>query len=277
MADEDAKTIIKNKLDQYKLGDLAGLVWDLYGKEVLNERSGIDDYGDALKDTEQFKKRFPANAVRISKGLPELSITDYIGMEKGYEDVMRGSGLPPGFYDSPDDFSAFIGNNTSAKEVSDRVYKGYDLVKKANPEVVKQMKELYGVNEGDLAAYFLDPEKGTDILKTRALTATISAEGKRQANIQLSATEAEALAAEGITTEAAQTGFAKIGSTQELLGTTLQGEQAITQAEQIGGTLGTNEAAKQRIESRKRQRQAGFTGGGGFATTQTGVSGLGSQ
>jgi len=275
MADEDAKTIIKNKLNQYKLGDLADLVWGLIGKEVLTDRSDINEIGDALKDTDVFKKRFPANAIRVSRGLTELSVSDYIGMEKGYEDVMRGSGLPPGFYDSPDDFSSFISHNTSAKEVSDRVNQGYDLVKKSNPEVVNQMKELYGVSEGDLAAYFLDPEKGTDILKKRALTATISAESKRQANIQLSATDAEALAAEGVTAQEAQTGFAKIAGTQELLGTTLAGEQSITQAEQISGTLGTNEAARQRIESRKRQRQSSFTGGGGFATTQAGVSGLG--
>jgi hypothetical protein len=136
------------------------------------------------------------------------------------------------------------------------------------------MKELYGVDDASLAAYFLDPAKGKDIILKQASSSTVAAEAKRQAGIQLSSAESEALVNEGVDAQAAQKGFGTIASTQELLGTNLQGETGITQAEQISGTLGTNEAAKQRIESRKRQRQSEFSGGGGFTTTQTGVSGL---
>lgn len=275
MAEEDAIQIIRNGLSRFKLGSLADTVWAMIGAGTISKNAGPDEIGDALKDTWEFKARFPANAERISRKLPELSVTEYIGLEKGYQDAMVGSGLPPEFYDQPEDFSNFIGHNTSVAEVQDRVRKGYELVKNANPEVVKQMKELYGVDDGSLAAYFLDPAKGTDILKKQAQSATVAAESKRQAGIQLSSAESEALVNEGVEGVDAQKGFGTIASTQELLGTNLQGETGITQAEQISGTLGTNEAAKQRIESRKRQRQSEFTGGGGFTTTQTGVSGLG--
>jgi len=188
---------------------------------------------------------------------------------------MAGSGLPPSFYDQPSDFRNFIAYNTSAAEVKDRVTKGFQLVKNANPEVVKQMKELYGVDEGALAAYFLDPEKGADILKKQASSATVAAESKRQAGIQLTSAQSEALVNEGVDADIARGGFSTLSNQQELLNTNLQGETAISQAEQISGTLGTNAAAKQRIETRKRQRQAAFEGGGGFNVAQTGVMGLG--
>lgn len=275
MADEDAKQIIKAGLARYKLDNLSDMVWDLIGRGVLPKNPDPNEIGDALRDTKEYKDRFPANADRIARGFPELNVTDYIDMERGYQDVMTGSGLPPEFYDQPEDFRNFIGHNTSASEVKDRVTKGFSLVKNANPEVVKQMKELYGVDDAGLAAYFLDPDRGKDIILKQAQSATVAAESKRQAGIQLTPGESEALVAEGIDAAAAQKGFGTIANTQELLSTNLQGETSITQAEQISGTLGTNEAATQRIEARKRQRKAQFAGGGGFTAAQTGVSGLG--
>lgn len=274
MAEEDAKQIIKSTLDRYGLGSLASQAWALYADETIGADAGIDVIGDALRDTPEFKTRFSANAARVRVGLPELSVTEYIGLEKGYEGAMRGSGLPAGFYDDPEDFANFISSNTSVAEVQSRVNDGYKAVADANPQVIAQMKELYGVGDGELAAYFLDPAKATPILVRQARAAQISAEGKRQAGIQLSAADAEALAREDVTQQEAQAGFGEVAKQQELYSPLMQGEQAITQQEAIGAALGTDQAAKQRIETRKRQRQATFAGGGSFATSQTGMSGL---
>ncbi len=273
MAEEDAKKIIKSTLDRYGLGSLTDRAWGLLSDETIDADAGIDVIGDALRDTTEFQTRFAANAARVKAGLPELSVTEYIGLEKGYEAAMRGSGLPAGFYDNPEDFANFISANTSVAEVQSRVNDGYKAVANANPQVIAQMKELYGVGDGELAAYFLDPQKATPILVRQARAAQISAEGKRQAGIQLSAADAEALAREDVTQTEAQTAFGEVGRQQELYNPLL-GEQAITQQEAIGAATGTDQAAKQRVESRKRQRQAAFAGGGSFATSQTGMSGL---
>jgi hypothetical protein len=273
MAEEDAKKIIKSTLDRYGLGSLTDRAWGLLSDETIDADAGIDVIGDALRDTTEFQTRFAANAARVKAGLPELSVTEYIGLEKGYEAAMKGSGLPAGFYDDPQDFANFISANTSVAEVQSRVNDGYKAVADANPQVIAQMKELYGVGDGELAAYFLDPQKATPILVRQARAAQISAEGKRQAGIQLSAADAEALARENVTQTEAQTAFGEVGRQQELYNPLL-GEQAITQQEAIGAATGTDQAAKQRVESRKRQRQAAFAGGGSFATSQTGMSGL---
>ena len=274
MAEEDAKQIIKNTLDRYGLGSLADRAWGLYSNDTIGADAGIDVIGDALRDTTEFQTRFSGNAARVKAGLPELSVTEYIGLERGYEAAMRGSGLPAGFYDDPTDFANFISSNTSVAEVQTRVNEGYRAVSNANPQVIAQMKELYGVGDGEIAAYFLDPEKATPLLVRQARAAQISAEGKRQAGIQLSAADAEALAREDVTQGEAQVAFGEVAKQQELYNP-LQGEEMISQQEAIGAATGTDQAAKQRVETRKRQRQAAFTGGGSFAGSQTGVSGLG--
>lgn len=275
MAEQDAKAIIRTMLERYKLQNLTDRVWGLISDETLPKNADIDLIGDALRDTDEFKARFPANAARVRAGLPELSVSEYVGLERGYGNAMRGSGLPAGFYDDPSDFEKFIAGDVSVAEVQTRVNDGFKAVSEANPEVIKQMKNLYGMDEGGLAAYFLDPARATPILVRQARSAQIAAEAARQAGIQLTSTAAEQLAAEGITSQEAQAGFAAVKSQQELAGP-LQGEDGrLTQEELIGATFGTDAAARQRVETRARRRRATFEQGGGFAAGQQGATGLG--
>ena len=275
MAEEDAKTIIRTMLDRYKLGDVTDQVWKLISDETLPKNADIDMIGDALRDTDTYKSRFPANAARLKAGLPELTVSEYIGLERGYADAMRGSGLPAGFYDDPTDFEKFIAGDTSVAEVQSRVNEGFKAVSESNPEVIKQMKELYGVDNAGLAAYFLDPARATPLLVKQARSAQIAAEAARQAGIKLTAGEAEALTAEGITQQQAQQGFATVQEQKQLMGPNLGEEGTISQQELIGSTFGTDAAAKPRVETRARRRRAAFEQGGGFATGQQGMAGLG--
>lgn len=274
MAEVDAKKIIEATLQRYGLQSLTDKVWTLYSDETLPANADIDMIGDALRDTKEFKDRFPANTQRAAKGLPELSVTEYIGLERGYENAMRGSGLPQGFYDSSEDYTNFISQNVSVAEVQTRVNEGYRAVSEANPQVIAQMKELYGVDEGGLAAYFLDPSRATPVLQKQARSAGIAAEAARQAGIQLGSQQAEQLAAEGIAPAEAQARFQQIGQEQQLFAPQMIGEQQISQEEQIAGTFGTDQAARQRIETRRRRRRAEFEAGGSLAAGSTGVTGL---
>jgi len=275
MAEQDAKNIIKTMLDRYQLGDLSDQVWALISDETLPANADIDLIGDALRDTDTFKKRFPANEARKKAGLPELTVSEYIGLERGYSNAMRGSGLPAGFYDDPTDFEKFIAGDTSVAEVQSRVNEGFKAVSEANPEVIKQMKDLYGVDNAGLAAYFLDPTRATPLLVKQARSAQIAAEAARQAGIQLSAAEAEGLTTEGISTQQAQQGFGMMREQADLARPLQAGEEALTRQEQIGAVFGTDAAARQRVETRARRRRAAFEQGGGFAATQQGTAGLG--
>lgn len=275
MAELDAEQIIKSMLGSLGLNELASDVWKAYGEEKITDATPIDQIGYQIKDTESYKRRFAGNVAREKAGKPPFSITNYLQQEQAYKNAIQGRGLPAGFYDTEETFAKWIGGNISPAEIADRVDKGYLAVKDANPEVLAQLKQYYpDVNTGDIAAYFMDPTVGTDIIVNRARVAEIGSEAQRQAGISLSVEQSEALRKEGIDKAEAQRGFAAISSQQELFNP-LQGEQAISQEEQISGTLGTNAAAAQRIAKRKRERGAAFESGGGFArTNQFGTEGL---
>lgn len=269
---ESAKAIVGNLLTEYGLGNLTDFVNDLITKEDIV--SGDVILG-RIRMTEQYKKRFAGNAARRSAGFNALSEAEYIGMENTYRQIMRASGLPSGFYDQAEDFNALIGGDVSAAELSSRVNEGYLAVQQANPQVINEMRRLYGVDDSMLAAYFLDPAKATPMLLRQARAAQIASEATLQAQQEIGAATAEELAVAGVTQEQARQGFQTIGAAQELFvplpGTT---EEAITQQEQIAGVFGTQGAAQQRIRQRSRQRQAAFEAGGRFAGQGTTVTGL---
>ena len=268
---ETLTSTIKSILDSFKLGDTAFIdeVVSAITNEKVDQNSStfLDDIGVLLSDSTYLKTRFSANQTRKNNGLPPLPLTQILELENSYTTVLQAAGMPPGFYDDPaTDFQGFIARNTSPAEIKRRVDEGYTAVKNADPEVTKQFFELYGITKGELAAYFLDPTRQETSITKSMESATIAAEGRRAAGIQLDTSQAEQLQQAGVTSATARTGFGNIAAQQELFNP-LQGEQAISQTEQVGGTFGTNTAAAQRIAQRKRQRLAEFETGGGFART----------
>lgn len=270
----DARITIKSILEQYGLGDLADIVYSNYvnGTVDVNNPEAVLF---SIKNTPTYQKRFAANSQRAKAGLQELSPGTYIGLENFYRDTMKTNGLPTGFYDQTDDFTNLIANDISVAEFNTRIQDGYNAVANADPEVKRQMTELYGVSEGQLAAYFIDPARTAPILANQARASRIAARGKELAGIQLTGTLAEDLASRGITDQGATAGFTQLAGYGELR-QNLAGEDVLTQGEQIGAAFGTSTTAAD-VLSKKRQRRVGeFAGGGGFVRTRGETSG-GSQ
>jgi hypothetical protein len=193
-------------------------------------------------------------------------------LEDYYRSTLQSNGLPPGFYDSPDDFQKLIENDVSPAELQTRVQKGYRAVAQADPEVKRQMQELYGVSEGQLAAYFLDPQRAVTLLERQAQAANIAARGMEQGGIQVSGQFAENLAARGITPDEALRGFGQVGQLGELT-QTFAGETALSGEQLAGAAFGIDVASQQELERRKRLRTGEFAGGGSFARTTGETSG----
>jgi hypothetical protein len=279
--DETAYDIIRKTLQYYGLTDTDFLkeVETLFNTKVISDRSTVDDIGVAMKDSPAFAKRFPANAELAAAGKQQYSVSQYLRMEADYKSRLQAGGMPVGFYDQPQDFQKLIANDVSPDELSARIQLGYQAVKNAPKEVVDQFKNLYGVSEGDLAAYFIDPEVAKPTFdkyeaERQARSALIASQAATQANMQLNRQQAEELARAGVQGAEAQKGFAEIGATQELFNPMMAGETAITQQEQIAGTFQTNAAAAQRIATRRAKRRAEFEAGGNLGATTTGVVGL---
>lgn len=251
--------------------------------KVIGPDSSIDDIGIQLRDNQAFKDRFPANEALRAAGKPQRSVSEYLRLEADYKSALQEAGMPPGFYDSPQDFQNFIANDVSVNEVAARAQLGYQAVRQAPPQVVAEFQRLYGVSEGELAAYFIDPERMRPTFdryeaERQARAAQIAAAGTTQAGMTVSQQQAEALARAGVSGEQAQQTFQALGDQQGLFQAQMQGEQAMTQEEIIGGAFETNAQARRAINERRRRRQAEFEAGGSFATgqaTQTGLTTIG--
>jgi hypothetical protein len=278
---ESAFKILQDTLEFYGLGDTEFLtsVGNLWRNKTISPGSTIDEIGIQLRDTKAFNDRFPANKTLKDQNKPQFSVSQYLRMESDYKRRLQSANLPENFYDSPADFQQLIANDVSPEELQGRIDQGYQAVRNASPTVIAEFKRLYGVGEGDLAAYFIDPQRARPTFdryeaQRQAQAAAVSSQAQLQAGIALTAQESEALVRSGITQESqAQAGFEQISAQQELFNP-LSGEQAISREQQIAGTFGTNAEARKAITARKRSRQAAFETGGGFATTQ-GASALG--
>ena len=268
----DARQTIKQVLETYGLAELAEFTYsEIIAKETVNINNP-DAIIFALREQPAYQRRFAGNAARMRKGLAELSPADYISLEDNYRLTLRANGLPAEFYDSPDDFQQLIEGDVSPQEFATRIQDGYRAVADADPEVKRQMQRLYGVTEGELAAYFIDPQRTLPIITRQARAAQIAARGREQAGIQLSGGLAEELAARGVTEAEAARGFAEIGALGELR-QAFAGEAELTEEQIVGARLAGDVEAQQELQRRARRRVAAFQGGGSFARTTGETSG----
>jgi hypothetical protein len=269
---QDSRVLIDKMLRDYKIdSSLKTYLYSLIADDRVDLSNEDALYG-AMRDQPEFMKRFSANAIRAKNDLPELDPSSYLAMEESYLRTLQSNGMPSDWYDQPSDFTNFIANNISNADLQTRIKDGYRAVKDADPEVLRQLTQLYNVTEGELAAFYLDPKKTAPLLVTKTNAAKLSAQAKRLANMQLSSGSAEGLVALGTTEEEAKTGFAEIGKLGELT-TQMAGETAISQEQIIGQQFGNDTGSALELEKRKRRRLGEFAGGGSFARTQGETSG----
>lgn len=260
---ETASSILAATLKYYGMDDPA-LLSDV--KTALADRritgaSTIDDIGIQLRESEAFRRRFAANEARRAANKPAYSVSQYLQLESAYRQVLNAAGMPKDFYTDRTDIESFITNDISPDEVQYRVQQGYAAVKNADPAVVNELKTLYGLDEGTLAAYFIDPNRTKDAVVRSARAAEVAAQARKQAGIGLTATQAEELVLGGVTEQQAQQAFGDVRALEELT-RPMVGEQALTQQELIQGVTGINAAAQQRVAKTARRRQATLQQGG---------------
>ena len=271
---QDARTTMAAVLDTYGLGDLSDFVYnEIIAKETVNINNP-DAIIFAIREQPAYKKRFAGNAARLKAGLSELDPASYIALENQFRQTLQ-SNLGPemlSVYGTQETFQELIEGDVSPSELNERIQQGYRAVADADPGVKEQMRTLYGVTEGQLVGYFLDPTKAAPLLTRRAQAANIAARGFEQGGIQLSGQFAEDLARRGISEQQARAGFAEVGALGELR-QTFAGETALSSEQLAGAAFGIDVAAQQELERKRRQRTGEFAGGGSFARTTGETSG----
>lgn len=269
---QSARATIQSLLDSYGLGSLTDWYWS---KVVAGEPDA--QIMLELYQTPEFKTRYPAYADLQAKGRA-ISLDQYRQIETQYVQLFRQSGLPEGFYDSPDDFAKFIANEVSPQEMSGRLDLARKAVYETPPEVRAELARLYGLNVGDVMAYMLDPTKAQPLIEQQFTAASAGAAARLSGFGLLTTGEAERVGLSGESFDQLSRGFDTLARSQELMsgiiGETDQSQ--ISRQEQLDAAFGGNTAAQRRLARRAEQRIAAFAGGGGFASDREGVSGLGS-
>jgi hypothetical protein len=269
---ENALTYLNNVLEGYGLGGLGDWAW-----QQIQEGYSPDRIIQNLRQRDEYKQRFIGLERRREAGLPAISEAEYIAYETDVRQMMRAAGLPADFYDSPEDFATFIGNDVSPMEMQARINEGYLAASQAPPEVRQQLETLYGVGQGQLAAFFLDPDRALPLIERQFQASQISAAAQRTTYGSLDAAEAERLASLGITDQEAQQGFGALAERKELFQAMpgIQGEEGIDRAMQQRAIFEGDASALAAIERRAGSRVAQGRGSQGFALGETGVSALG--
>ena len=234
----------------------------------------------ALRGSDAYKKRFSANATRVSKGLPALSEAEYLNMEKLYRDTLREAGLPSQLFDNQDDFTNYIANDISYNEFQGRVSLAQRASQTADPAIKAQLKERYNIDESGLVAYFLNPEKTKPFLQRQYNVAQTAAALQQAGFGTAQAEELTGSVLGGATdttldykelTQAAQSAGVLRPLSQEVLG----GEGgSVSEQQLLRGVVAGDVTAQVQLEREQRRRLAEFQAGGGYAEGQQGVTGL---
>ena len=208
---QSAFDLLKLQFDEYGLGVL---VEPLRG--LIQEGVSPSEFAVRLRQTDAYKKRFAANAARVSKGLRALSESDYINLEDDYQTIMRNYGLPASYYTKgelgrQEGFEKFIGGDVSPAELEERIVTAQKRVLDAAPEVTTALRQFYpDIKNGEILAYTLDPERGLADIKKKITAAEIGG-AALGAGLTTSLTDAEYLRRYGVTAETARQGFGIIG------------------------------------------------------------------
>lgn len=230
----------------------------------------------ALYNRDEFKAEYPEIEARRKAGLAPISPYDVIKYRQEAHQMFRNAGLPPGFFDSKDDFSRYIIGDLSLKELGDRISGAAQAYYNTAPEDREEWRRL-GFGDGDGAAYWLDPDIAQPLLQKRTAAAQLSGTAVRTGFGGLSTDEALGLAELDVSSAQAEQGFGTLVRNRELFGALDAGEDQIGREEQLGAGLRGNAAAQRRIEDRAARRRARFQSGGQFAASQQGMGGLGTR
>lgn len=268
-ARRDAYARLQTVLADYGLGSLGAAV-QTWLVEGLSEAEIVQ----RMRDTTEFKTRFPAIEERKKKGLAPISPGEYVAYERQARQMMRAAGIPEGFYDTQDDFRTFLENDLSLSELGDRVTLAANAAFKM-PKEDRDALTRWGMSPGDITAFWLDPDKAQPLLERKYAAAQLAGTGTRSGWGNLDETRASDLASQGVTAAQAEQGFGQLVNSRELFQSLDRTEDVIGEDEQLGAAFGGSVAAQRRIENRRRKRQGAFEGGGSFASSQSGLTGLG--
>ena len=176
-----------------------------------------------IRGTNAYRERFAGLIQRQAEGLAPISEAEYLELETGYMNQLRNFNILGTMgLDSTEAFRTWaadlIGNDVSVSELNARLDRGVALMRDSSDFIQQAFQDFYGVTVSDdaLLAYFLEPDRGLDIIQDQLAAAQIGGEAFRY-GLNISRTRAEILRREGVTADLAKQGFSDIAREQPVL------------------------------------------------------------
>jgi len=176
-----------------------------------------------VRDSNTYRARFKGLTARQAAGLPAISEAEYLQVEAGYLNQLRnfnitgtlGLNTTEAFRDWASDL---IGKDVSVQELNQRLDRGAALARDSSAFVQDAFRQFYGapVSEDALLVFFLDPDRGLDIIQDQLAAAQVGGEAFRF-GLNITRTRAEILRREGVTADLAREGFADVAREQPVL------------------------------------------------------------
>jgi hypothetical protein len=281
-----ASNRIDDLLDSWGLSGLKPFANDLVWKKGIVNAS---DLADQIRGTEQYKARFKG-MIDHNKNYPlKLDEGTYLTTENNMIQVAEQY-LPAGVF-TRQKAAELIAGGVNAVRFQERIAKGYAAAAAADPATKKYLMNM-GLTPKDIALYFLDPKNTEPFLQQQVAKATLRgyadnlglkdftqsmaddlAERVRSSSnnpygtytMDQARKAMEYAAQNQPITGAAPGSNAPVVDTNQLIGSQIAGFQDTTQGE-----------ATQAVKTATEAAAAPFQSGGGYDTTQKGVTGLGS-
>lgn len=173
-----------------------------------------------VRDTQEYKLRFPGMAMREGNQLNPITEAEYLALERAYYQQFHEFGMYE--YIQPSTFRAsaaqLIGNDVSVQEVNSRLDWAFAAVFDNGQEMKDAFRMFYGVELSDqtLAGYFLDPTRGLASIEDQVLTAQVGGEALRF-GLSVTRNRADELRRAGITQQLAREGFSDVANEMPVL------------------------------------------------------------
>ena len=270
----DRMSVYSSMADRFNKYGLTGLANKI--KELAMQGATEATITLQLQETPEYQQRFAANADRLKKGLAALTPAEYVNVEDSYRQVLRAYGLKQ--FDNDAYVRQFIANDMSPTELSNRVVTAVQRVQNADPALVNQLKQYYGIGATDMVGYVLDPEQQFQKIERQIAASEIGVAAGRQ-GLQAGVSVAEQLAAQGVTEAEARKGYATIADIlptaeklSDIYGTTLDEYRQAEGEQEVFNSLASAQRKRQKLTARE---VAAFSGASGTNKTSLTTSAVG--
>ncbi len=263
---ESIAATITAVFNNYGLASLAGKIIEFAQKGYSGDAIAI-----LLRETPEYKARFPAMATLAQKGRA-INEAEYVAYERNAAQIEQQYGLPAGMVSG--NVTRLLEGDVSAAELADRARYAAAGSVLAPQEFKDEFTRLFGVRANEaLVAHYLDPDVAAPLLEKQYAMAVIGSEALKQGLTPMEAATLEELQQRGVTQAQAQQGFGEVAGQQAL--TAGRGDTA-SQGDLVGAAFGTDANAAAAVERAVKARRGAFDGGGGFGQDRRGnMGGLG--